>query len=471
MPNYKKLGKDTLLMAIGNFGSRLISFLFIPFYTAVLSTEEYGTSDLISTTIKLLIPFFTLVIAESMMRFALDKENDPRAVWIIGCRVWVIGTLVFLVVSPVIRLTVLKNYYWFVVAYYEAASFNQILSYYIRGLNKVKIFAISGIFHTLFIVLLNLLFLLWLKIGIIGYLLSLIIASALSSLFMIILAKVYKFRFNIISTDSSLKKSMLKYSVPMVPNSISWWIANASDRYMLAYLAGVAATGIYSVAYKIPTIITVLSSIFMNAWRLSAVEEFGTDKSKHFFEDVFSKLTVLLVLAASFLMIINKPLAALLFSKDFYQAWQYVPLLLMASVIHTYCDFFGTIFTSAYKTKHLVTSTALGAVSNIILNLILIPIYGVAGAAIATLIGYLLTWISRLISSRKIMKLEFHWVRDIICYILITVQIFIASNSFKYEYVYSIVLFLIILALMSKEIIEVCTVIFNQIKRNIKCTR
>lgn len=465
MPNYKKLGKDTLLIALGNFGSRLISFLFVPFYTAVLSPEEFGTSDLITTTVKLLAPFFTLVIAESMMRFALDNENDPQAIWRIGCRVWTIGTLILLAASPIILLTVLKDYYWFVIVYYVTASFHTVISCFIRGLSKVKLYATAGVVQTFFIVSLNLVLLLWLKKGLSGYMLSYIIASVLSSLYMIIFGKVYKLGFNIASPDNTLQNDMLRYSVPLIPNNISWWISNVSDRYILTFLVGVAATGIYSVAYKIPTIIAVLSSIFMNAWRLSAVEDFGTEKSKRLFEGVFSKLTVLLVLAASFLMLINKPLAKLLFSKNFYQAWQYVPLLIMTSVIRAYCDFFGTIYTSAFKTRYLAISTAMGAVVNIILNFILIPICGIIGAAIATLISYMVIWISQLINSRKIMKLDLRWERDVICYILIAAQIFIASNSFKFEYLYSAFFFVIIAVIMRDEIFEVCKMMLNISKK------
>lgn len=452
MANYKKLGKDVLLMTIGSFGSRVISFVFVPFYTAVLTTAEYGISDLITTTVTLLLPFFTLTVFESMMRFPLDKKNDPQKVWQVGCKVEAIGFLIFLALSPILFFTVLKDYYIFVVAYYFAISINRCVSYFVRGLNKVKVFAIAGTMQTAFIVGFSLLFLLVFKIGIVGYLLAHVIASILATSYMIVAAKIYKYGFNIREVDKQLQKEMLGYSVPMMPNSVCWWIANASDRYILTAFVGTAATGIYSVAYKIPTIISALMSIFGNAWKLSAVEDFGSEKSRNFFSDIYSKLTVLMLLAASFLMVINKPLARFLFSKDFYQAWQCVPMLLMASVMHAYSEFFGSIYTSAYKTKFLVVSTGIGSVVNIILNFILIPTYHGIGAAIATVIGYAVIWFTRMIHSRKIMALDFHLVRDVICYVLAGIQVFIACNSFKHEYYISGAIFIAILIIMHGEI-------------------
>lgn len=452
MASYKKLGKDILFMTIGTFGSRLLSLIFVPFYTAVLTTEEYGIADLITTTVTLMLPFFTLIIFEAMMRFALEKEVDKVAVWNVGMKVECIGVVIFLILSPIFKLTILTDYYIFIVAYYVITSFNRCVSYFVRGLNKVKIFSIAGMIQSSVLVGFNLFFLLWLKTGIEGYLISQILAAIVATLFMIVSAKVYQFGFDIVHVNKELQRKMLRYALPMMPNSVCWWIANASDRYILTAFAGMSANGILSVAYKIPTIISTLMSIFGNAWKLSAVEEFGTEKSKRFFEDVFSKLTALMVLAMSALLVTNKPLARMLFSKDFYQAWRLVPILLIAAVMHAYAEFFGSIYTSSYKTKFLVYSTAIGSVVNIGLNFLLIPKFHGMGAAVATAIGYLVIWISRVCNSRKIMKLKINLKRDIISYGLILIQIIVSCNSFKYEFAVSGVLFVLLLFMMRKEL-------------------
>ena len=452
MASYKKLGKDMLFMTIGTFGSRLLSFIFVPFYTSVLTTEEYGLADLITTTVTLMLPFFTLIIFEAMMRFALEKGIDQSAVWNVGMKVECIGIFIFLIISPVFKFTILGDYYFFIVVYYVFTSLNRCVSYFVRGLNKVKIFSAAGTIQTAVLVGSNLFFLLWLKIGIEGYLISQILAAAVATLFMLVAAKIYKFRFDIFHVDNKLQRDMLRYAIPMIPNSVAWWIVNASDRYILTAFSGAAVNGIYSVAYKIPTIISTLMSIFGNAWKLSAVEEFGTEKSRNFFEDIFSKLTALMLMTVSFLLVINKPLAHILFAKEFYQAWQTVPLLLIASVMHAYSEFFGSIYTSSYKTKFLVYSTAIGSVANIVLNFLLIPKFAAMGAAFATVIGYSVIWISRVINSRKIMKIHINLKRDIPAYGLVIIQIIIACHQFRIEIIMSAVLFLMMLFLMRNEL-------------------
>ena len=462
MNGYKKLGKNILSLTIGNFASKLLSFLFVPFYTAVLSTSEYGTADLVSTTVTLLFPFFSLIICESMMRFALDNVEKKEKVYQIGMFVWLAGTVVFLCLSPLLQVVdALKEHWLLVILYYISYSLNQNISYYTRGDERIVLYTFSGIIATAMTIILNLVFLLWFKIGIKGYLLSSIIASFISSAIMIIGGGYYKYKLYIKSIDKDLFKHMLCYSVPMIPNSASWWISNSSDKYILIAFAGVSVNGIYSVAYKIPTIITIITGIFATAWRISAVERFGSEESRRFYSDVYGMYVTLTICIASVLMVINKPLSSFLYSKDFYQAWRFVPVLLIAAVIHAYCDFFGTIYTSAMKTKMLFYSTVVGALTNIILNLVLIPHFSALGAAIATMLSYLAVWLVRMIHSSCIMKLNYRYAEDIVCFALVFLQMVCASTLFKYETFISVLIFVLILIIRRKNIFQI-------IKRMIK---
>lgn len=453
MGSYRKLGKNMISLTIGNFASKLLSFLFVPFYTAVLTTSEYGTADLVTTTVTLLFPLFSLIICESMMRFALNKNEDPEKVYQIGMLVWGIGFTALLICSPLILLVKsLKDYWLLVVLYYMAYSLATNIGYFTRGVEKVVLYTISGIVATAVTIGLNLIFLLAFKLGVEGYLLSSIIANLASAMVMFIGGSFYKYKIKIRGIDRLLLKRILKYSVPMIPNSASWWVSNSSDKFILIYFAGVSVNGIYSVAYKIPTIITIVTSIFATAWRISAVEDFGSDASKKFYSDVYGMYVTLTAFMASALLVINKPLSGFLFSKDFYQAWQYVPVLLAASVIHAYCEFFGTLYTSAMKTKMLFYSTVIGAMTNIILNFLMIPPMGALGAAIATMTSYLVVWLVRMIHSSKIMKLEYHYFDDVVCFVLVLIQVVIASVTVEYEILISAAIFLMILAVRRKNI-------------------
>ncbi|MBR1431780.1 oligosaccharide flippase family protein [Ruminococcus sp.] len=465
MSNYRKLGINMLSLTIGNFASKLLSFCFVPFYTAVLSTSEYGTADIVTTTVTLLFPFFSLIICESMMRFALDKNENKEDVFRVGIVVWLCGLVVLLIMSPLLLMfKSLKNYWLLVILYYVAYSLSQNVGYYSRGVEKVVLFTLSGIVATVVTIGLNLMFLLWLKIGVVGYLLSSIIANFFSALVMIVGGEFYKYKISLSRIDKSLVKRMLKYSIPMIPNSASWWVSNSSDKYILLAFAGVAANGVYSVSYKIPTIVTIVTSIFATAWRISAVDKFGSKESQKFYSDVYGMYVSLTVIIASALMTINKPLSTFMFQKEFFQAWKYVPILLIASVVHAYCEFFGTLYTSSMQTKMLFYSTIIGAITNVALNFALIPFFSALGAAIATLISYMIVWLIRMIHSSKIMKLKYNLCSDLLAFIMITLQVVIASINLKNEIIISTIIFFSIIIVRRNDLIRMLNMILKKNK-------
>lgn len=447
MGKYKKLGANTIIFTIGSFGQKVLTFLFVPYYTYILSTEEYGTADLITTTISLLFPVFTVIIGEAMMRFAFQQNEDKNQVLSVGISIWIKGFVIFLALSPILLLVPsLKNYYLLFVLYYIGYSLYSTILYFIRGIEKNIAVAAGGIINTLTAVILNVIFLSVLGLGVQGYLTSYIIANFVSLVFMFFSADLRKYKITL-RPDKDLQHRMIRYSLPLMPNSVSWWISNSSDKYILAFFASVATTGIYSVAYKIPTIITTISSIFMSAWRISAFDEYDKDDASSFYSNVFQLYISATVLCASFLLVINKPLAHVLFSKDFYAAWQCVPLLLLAAVFHSYSDFYGSIFTASYKTNEILYSTLIGAIGNIILNFLLIPRWEAVGAAIATLLSYIIVFVIRLIQSRKLIAIKFNLVRDILTFVCVFAQMLVASLELDYEYLISILLFVIIAAL------------------------
>ena len=156
MGRYAKLGKNIAFVALGNIASKLMSFLLIPFYTAILTTTEYGTADLMTTTVNLLMPFFTLLISESILRFALDAESNKAVVFTSIMPVLIGGSLVFFAVSPLIRMNgELGEYYWYFIAYYFSVVVQTVISSFTRGIEKIGVYSFSGVLHTLLFLLLN----------------------------------------------------------------------------------------------------------------------------------------------------------------------------------------------------------------------------------------------------------------------------------------------------------------------------
>lgn len=460
---YKKLLANTGLLAIGSFASSLLGMLLVPFYTAVLSTADYGISDLIVTTTSLLYPFTTLAISEAIMRFALDKKVDRKSVYSIGLSMIAIGYIILLFCSPLVKRTTIGEYYVFFMLYYLSYCIHTITSYFVKGIENIKIYSIAGLLNSIIVISCNLFFLLVLKIGIVGYLLSSIIGHSLTALFMFVCGRLYMYIIPFWKIDSQLFRQMLKYSIPIIPNSISWWIANSSDKYVLNHFADVSQVGIYSISYKIPTIMMTVMGFFISAWQISAVEDFGSEKSQQFFSDIFRKCFAVNVILASFLIAFTKVIGTFLYSADFFVAWRYVPVLVIANVFNVMASFMGTIYTSAKKTKMLSISTVLAALINIVMNFILIPKMGAMGAAIATALSYFIMWIIRMKNTRHIMQLTFSYRKVGLFILCLLSEICLVSIDSIPTHIGSYCIFVLILIMNKNMVVEIIHMVIKDL--------
>lgn len=421
---YKRLIKNILLLLTGNFVAKILSFFMVPFYTSILTTSDYGVSDLITTTVLLVLPFFSVLMDESVMRFTLDGTYDRKQVFTISFFVSGCGFLLVLCISPVILLIdSLRPYYFLIIFYYIVSWIYNIVVSYVRGLDKLSYTTAAGIIHTFLYLSLNILFLAVVKIGVYGYLLAMNLSNLGAIVFLICTCKLYKNFIPINKLDKSLMQEMIKYSLPMIPNYISWWFNTCSDRYMVSFFCGTAITGIYSVAYKIPTILSSATSIFSSAWKISSVENFGSEESVKFYNKTYRLYGGFLLIGASGLILFTKVLAKILFAKDFFIAWKITPILVMAYTVSALAQFIESIFNASKKTRTLFYASLTGAVVNIILNLVLIPKYAGIGAAIATVIGYLVIWTIDMINTKKIFRMDFNLKRMILSYIIMIVEI------------------------------------------------
>ncbi len=421
---YKYLLKNIGLFSISNIGGRILTFFLLPLYTNILTTSEYGTYDFYVTTVSLLAPFLLVSIAEAVLRFSLDKNQDKTDTFTVGFQNLFRGSIIFaalIIINYVFKLVpILNEYPLYLFLYFVSKSLYGMLTSCARGLDKVADHAFSGLINTFSTIILNILFLLVFKLGIDGYFLAFIIAYFISALYLIIRLKMHR-HLRIRVHDKTLRKQMEKYSRSLILNSVAWWINNVSDRYVIIWLCGTSANGIYSIAYKIPSIINAFEAIFEQAWTLSAIKEYEND-SKDFYSDMYKLYNFGMLMACSALIILDKPLAKFLYAKDFYEAWKYVPFLIISILFGSLGGFIGGIFAAAKKSAIFASTTLIGAAVNIVLNIILVKLMGPMGAAISTMISYCVVWVCRMIKSRQFVKLEINLKRDIIAYIILLLQ-------------------------------------------------
>jgi O-antigen/teichoic acid export membrane protein len=251
-------------------------------------------------------------------------------------------------------------------------------------------------------------------------------------------------------------KSMREYSVPMIANSIAWWINNASDRYVVIYFCGLAENGIYSVASKIPSILNVLQSIFSQAWMLSAVKDFDSEDKNDFFSNTYKVYNCIMVIGCSVIIAADKLLAKFLYAKDFYVSWKYVPWLTIAIVFGSLSGYIGGIFSAVKDSKVFAQSTVIGAVSNVLLNMILTPVIGALGAAIATMVCYMVVWMIRYWHLKRYVSLRINIFRDIASYMVLGIQsvVLLIISDYYMLYGIEVSLCVIIIYLYNKEIMQ-----------------
>ncbi len=445
MNAYKKLIKNSAIFGIANMGSKLISILLVPFYTYVLTTNEYGTIDMITTTISLLLPLITLSIFDATLRFSIKSNLSRESIITSSIIIILIGNILFLASYPLIIKIKLfdgvEHLFYLIVA---LQSINILLAQFSRGIGKVKQFAFNGVLNTFITVALNIVLLTKFSMGMQGYFISIIISYLICNIYLILSSKIVSY-INIKQIQSNTIREMLSYSIPLIPNSIMWWIMNASDRYAIITFLGVSYNGIYAIANKIPSILNIIYSIFQQAWQISAIEEGDSKEKSIFYTNVFNVLSKIMLLSVSFILVIIKPTTEKILSHEYIDVWKYTPFLLLALVFTTFSSFLGTNYIAMKKTEGIFKTSLLGALINIILNIILIPTIGLNGASISTMISFLAVWIIRHYDTKKFVDIQLDIKTIVLNLVIIAMQIFILYININYYLALELFLFVLVL--------------------------
>jgi O-antigen/teichoic acid export membrane protein len=455
MSNYKKLAKNTFWFSIGSFGSKAISFFMVPIYTSVLSQKDYGFIDLILTTISLVIPILTLQIADATLRFTLNKNYKTSDVFTNSILVITLGGIISLIFYPILNnIPVLNSYLReFYLCLWTGMFFN-VLTTFTRAIDKVYLVSLVNIFYTFLFAFFNIYFLVYLKLGIEGYFLSYIIAYTASNIILIIKGRFHKY-FVYNSRNRSLMMKMIVYSIPLIPNLLSWWVVNLSDRYIITYYLGLSATGIYTVSSKIPSIISIANSILYQSWQLSAVEEYDSKDRDQFYTKIYNIYFMFIVLISSMVLVFEKLIFKIIAGQNFFVAWEYAPMLIIGVVFSFLSTFFGVSYIVSHKTSGAFYTSVYGAVINLILNIVLIPKFGIQGAAFATMFSYFVMCVLRIRDSRRYFKIKLDYKRNIITIILLGLQAILLFVDNRIISIYSFIILIVIVLINLKSMSSV----------------
>lgn len=431
MSEKSRLIKNTGLIAVGNFGAKMVSFLLLPLYTSILSTEEYGTYDFIVAISAFLLPIATLSMHEAMFRFIIDSENKGE-----GFKKIITNTLAIVFVGVIALGLVLcgadiffgiKNciYIWI---YVSANSLYNVSNNILRGLGKIKKYAIVSSAKNIMQLVLNVLVVAVFRWGMTGLLFSMCVSEVIAFLAVAIEVKIWKeIRLKYISLHAI--EPMLKYSLPLIPNALCAQIINMSDRLVINGFMGASANGIYSVSYKFPNMVETVYHYFYTAWSESASRVFsrGKEKAEEYYQSLHTTISNLMF-SVIVLMIAGMPIMFRIFVRgDYVKGFDYIWILLMAMYFDCLAKFYSGLFTALKKTDVMAVSTLIAAIVNLVVNIGLIKFIGLYAAAGSTLLADVVLVFIRKIKLKDYIQLKSDY-KSIVVKIIVAVTVIMLSS-------------------------------------------
>jgi O-antigen/teichoic acid export membrane protein len=397
---------------LGNFGSKAISLLMLPFYTKWLTLQEYGTVDLIGIYATLIIPIATLAISEAIFIFPKNQGKEKQCEYLTNGIIFssfglILTAIIFIITNYIFLFFNAKNIFteftW-LIYWLTAISFSQsFFQQFSRSIDKIKIYSITGIILTLFTAFFGILLIP--KYGVFGYVISQIGALFISSIYTFFFSRAYSF-FKVSLIKKSTIREMLIYSTPLIPNSIMWWLISSINRPIMEEHLGLSSIGLFSVANKLPSIISMVFSIFFISWQISVIDEFKKSDFSIFYNRVLRFIFVMLVLISCFMAFFSKILIIIFADNKFIDAWQYIPLLTLSAIFASISGLVGANFSATRESKYYFYTSLWGAVASVVFNLVLIPKMEILGAVLSILFAYIIMAVMRIYYSWKYVKID-----------------------------------------------------------------
>lgn len=434
MNQKKELIKNTLIISLGKFSTRVVSFILLPLYTALLSTSEYGTYDLLNTISIFLIPLITLQLEDGMFRFLIDAKSEKEKSKIFTQTIFyalisfIVWTIIILIVANILHYT---YGYWLVFYLFGSILFN-IATAFARGEGNFKLYSLLSFINSVLNIVLNVIFIAIFHFGLEGLFLAYIISCVVVGLYGFLKFKAYRYlKFN--SLDRDLAKEMIRYAIPLVPNNISWHAISLTDRLLITNILDIAMNGIYSVANRFPTIITTCYGFFNVSWRESASKMVNKEERNEFYNSVYINLKHFLI-TVSILIIAVLPFAFKILVNDSYsEAYIYIPLMILSTYYANMSNFSSGIFAAYKDNKILAPTTFFAAVINLVLSFSLIKPLGLFAPIIGTLVAYFIINLYRNFKLKKYINLAHDkYTLTSILILLIVTLLYYSKNYLLY---------------------------------------
>lgn len=403
MSREKTLFKNTLIITIGKICTQLITFFLLPLYTAILSTEEYGTVDLLNTLVSLLLPIVTFQVEQAVFRNLIDnreKEDIKKKIISTGIFSVILQCIVYICIFFLISPFFENQYKYFLATNVIAYIFASLTQQMARGLGKNTHYAIGSFLSAFSTIIFNILFLVVFKFGANGMLVANMLGQIICTLYNIIVLRLYKY-----ISISEFKKSVLmklwKYSLPLIPNAISWWIFNASDRVIVSGILGVAQNGILSAAHKFSNVFITLYNIFNLSWTEMVSLHIEDSDAKEFLNKMTNMMLRFFTAMAVGIIACMPFVYPIMINEKFSDGYNLVPIMMLGCIFNVVVGLISTIYVAKKNTKAIANTSIVSAVINVVVNLCLIKFIGLYASTIANLTAYFVMSVYRLHDLKK----------------------------------------------------------------------
>lgn len=403
------LMKNTAIIFCGKVCTQLISFFLLPLYTGYLSTNDYGVVDLITTYITLLVPIITLELEMSIFRYLVDSRGNNRETKKLMSNnffILLVALSSFIVIYCIVLLFFDFDFKWLILVDIIICTLSGNFLQVARGMGKTLDYSISCLITGAFTIVSNIFLIAVLSLGARGMIISMMLANGLGALYLFVRLKLYKLvDFKLV--DKSLIKEMYRYSIPLVPNGISWWIVNVSDRSIISWVLGTASNGLYAVSNKFPTILSSLLGIFNLSWSESAALHINSPDRDEFFSDICNTVVKLFTSLGVGMIACLPFVFPLLINKQYNDAYYQIPILILGAIFNVVICLYSAIYIAKKMTKQVAYVSIIGAVINILINLLFIKHIGLYAASISTAISYFVMMIYRHIDLKKYVNIKY----------------------------------------------------------------
>ena len=455
MSREKELVKSTAVIGLGKLLPRFVSLITLPILTACFTKSQYGSYDLITTMVALLMPFATLQIQAAAFRFLIECRKDHVGSSEIISNIYMVVVPVSFVVSVgvFIFMPEMDAPTRFAVAVYFFLDSIEITAAQIaRGLGKTKVFAVSSIVLSVVNGLGIVAALKMIDSGLLGVVWSLALANAVAFIYLSIRTRIWTFiKLNMVS--KSKLKELLSYSWPIVPNALSNWILKLSDRLVITGFMGVEANAVYAVANKIPNLLSIAHTVLIMAWQENASIAVKDQDASEYYTKMFDKILRMMAGATALLIAFTPVLFALLIKGDYDDAYVQMPILVLAMFFYVMSAFQGGIYVAHKKTKSIGVTTILAALINLLIDLIFVNLIGITAGSISTLVAYMFLYFYRMYDLRKFQPMKINVRTQVICLAIIVGMLFLCFLRIWYLDAINMALGIVVFCVMNKDLI------------------